>query len=67
MGTLEELISKEDSSPIVHWDLAKPKTRCPKCGAGLERKHDYCWGCGQHIDWRDHNADGIGGNKEYEN
>lgn len=48
---LQELIDKETPKKHVKWECAKPETRCQKCGAGIERKHDYCWGCGQKLDW----------------
>ena len=48
---LQELVDKETPIKVVKWELAKPETRCAKCGAGLERYHDYCWGCGQKLDW----------------
>lgn len=54
-ATLQELVDKGIPMKVVKWDCAKPETRCAKCGAGLERKHDYCWGCGQRIDWSDGN------------
>lgn len=43
---------KETPMTIQIWELAKPVERCPKCGAGLEKYHLYCWNCGQSIDWR---------------
>ena len=48
---LQELIDKETPIKVVKWEIAKPITRCPKCGAGVERKDSYCWECGQKIDW----------------
>lgn len=53
IATLQELVNKETPMKVVKWKLAKPETRCAKCGAGLERKHDYCWGCGRKVDWSD--------------
>ena len=50
---LQELVNKETPMKVVKWKLAQPETRCAKCGAGLERKHDYCWGCGRKVDWSD--------------
>lgn len=49
--TLQELVGKETPMKVVTWEIAKPITRCPKCGAGVERKDSYCWECGQKIDW----------------
>ena len=48
-----ELVDKETPIKVVKWKLAQPETRCAKCGAGLERKHDYCPNCGQRLDWSD--------------
>lgn len=48
---LQELVDKEIPMKIVKWKLAQPETRCAKCGAGLKRKHDYCWYCGRKVDW----------------
>ena len=48
---LQELVDKETPMKVVTWENAKPITRCPKCGAGLERKHRYCWECRQKLDW----------------
>ena len=53
INILQELVDKEMPKKVVKWKLAQPETRCAKCGAGLERMHDYCWGCGQKIDWSD--------------
>ena len=53
IATLQELVNKETPMKVVKWKLAQPETRCAKCGAGLERKHDYCWGCGTKVDWSD--------------
>lgn len=50
---LLELVEKAVPNKTIKWDCSLPETRCPKCGAGLERKHDYCWSCGQKIDWED--------------
>lgn len=50
---LQELVDKEIPMKVVKWKLAQPETRCAKCGAGLERYHDYCWGCGRKVDWSD--------------
>lgn len=50
---LQELVDKETPMKVVKWKLAQPETRCAKCGAGVERKDDYCWGCGQKLDWSD--------------
>ena len=52
---LQELVDKETPMKVVKWKLAQPETRCAKCGAGLERYHDYCWGCGRKVDWSDIN------------
>ena len=49
--TLQELVDKETPIKVVKWEIAKPITRCPKCGAGVERKDSYCWECGQKLDW----------------
>lgn len=46
---LKELVDKETPKKVVEWEIAKPITRCPKCGAGLARKDSYCWNCGQKI------------------
>lgn len=48
---LQELVDKETPMKVVKWKLAQPETRCAKCGAGLKRYNDYCWGCGQKLDW----------------
>lgn len=53
INILQELVDKETPMKVVKWKLAQPETRCAKCGAGLERKHDYCWGCGRKLDWSD--------------
>lgn len=50
---LQKLVDKETPMKVVKWKLAQPETRCAKCGAGLERYHDYCWGCGRKVDWSD--------------
>ena len=57
LNILQELVDKETPMKVVKWELAQPETRCANCGAGLERYHDYCWGCGQKIDWSDNNED----------
>ena len=54
---IQELVDKETPMKVVKWKLAPPETRCAKCGAGLERYHDYCWGCGRKVDWSDNNED----------
>ena len=53
INILQELVEKAVPNKTIKWDCSLPETRCPKCGAGLERKHDYCWSCGQKIDWED--------------
>ena len=51
--TLQELVDKETPmKPPLKWECAKPQTRC-KCTAGVERYHNYCWYCGQKLDWSD--------------
>lgn len=55
LNVIQELVDKETAMKVVKWELAQPETRCAKCGAGLERKHDYCWGCGRKVDWSDTN------------
>ena len=54
-NSLQELVDKKKPMKVVKWKLAQPETRCAKCGAGLERKHDYCWGCGTKVDWSEDN------------
>lgn len=50
---LQELVDKEKPmKPPLKWECAKPQTRC-KCSAGVEKYHNYCWNCGQHLDWSD--------------
>lgn len=53
VSVLQQLVDKETPMKVVKWKLAQPETRCAKCGAGLERYHDYCWGCGRKVDWSD--------------
>ena len=53
VSVIQELVDKETPMKVVKWKLAQPETRCAKCGAGLERYHDYCWGCGRKVDWSD--------------
>lgn len=53
VSVLQELVDKATPMKVVKWKLAQPETRCAKCGAGLERYHDYCWGCGRKVDWSD--------------
>ena len=50
---LQELVDKETPmKPPLKWEYAKPQTRC-KCTAGVEKYHNYCWDCGQKLDWSD--------------
>ena len=36
--------------PAEVWENANPKTRC-SCSAGVIPAHNYCWNCGQKLDW----------------
>ena len=50
---LQELVDKETPmKPPLKWECAKPQTRC-KCSAGVEKYYNYCWNCGQKLDWSD--------------
>lgn len=55
VSVIQELVDEKIPVKVVKWKLAQPETRCAKCGAGLERYHDYCWGCGRKVDWSDNN------------
>ena len=51
IAILQELVDKETPmTPPLKWEYAKPQTRC-KCSAGVEKYHNYCWNCGQKLDW----------------
>ena len=54
INIIQELVDEKIPVKVVKWKLAQPETRCSKCGAGLERYHDYCWGCGRKVDWSDY-------------
>ena len=48
---LQELVNKEKPKKITEvWGNANPKTRC-SCSAGVIPAHNYCWNCGQKLDW----------------
>ena len=48
---LQELVDKESPmKPAEVWENANPKTRC-SCSAGVIPAHNYCWNCGQKLDW----------------
>ena len=48
---LQELVNKESPmKPAEVWGNANPKTRC-SCSAGVIPAHNYCWNCGQRLDW----------------
>lgn len=54
--TLQELVDKEKPmKPSMVWEHADPKTRC-KCSAGVIPANNYCWNCGQKLDWSDRNG-----------
>lgn len=50
----EKYDTKETPMKMQTWSHAKPIERCPRCGAGLDRKHLYCWNCGQKADWSEY-------------
>ena len=55
LTTLQQLVDKETPmKPSMIWEHADPKTRC-KCSAGIIPAHNYCWNCGQKLDWSDIN------------
>ena len=55
IATLQELVDKEiPKKPPLIWKHADPKTRC-SCSAGVIPAHNYCWYCGQKLDWSDDN------------
>ena len=35
----------------VHWKRGTTIYRCPCCNEFISRKYDYCYKCGQKIDW----------------
>lgn len=50
---LQKLVDKEKPmKPTEVWEHSNPKTRC-KCSAGVIPAHNYCWNCGQKLDWSD--------------
>jgi hypothetical protein len=38
--------------PVI-WDVAKPSTRCPKCGGGVIPAYKVCPYCAVKLDWSD--------------
>lgn len=54
---LQELVDKATpKKPPIIWKHADPKTRC-SCSAGVIPAHNYCWNCGQKLDWSDSNEE----------